>query len=929
MKSDTQLTPMYRQWAAAKRDYPDVLLLFRMGDFYEMFDEDAKIGAEVLGLTLTSRKAHGDSRIAMCGLPHHALDRYLVQLVKKGYRAAICEQVEDPREAKGLVDRKVTRVVSPGTLLEDELLGGDDHNFLLSVAARDERAGIAVVDISTGEFLVTEIDAHRRSSESGNGSMDELLRPAEGRFGLVADEIARLQPAEIVVPPELAEEPAIRGAAERAGGAHITPAVEDGLEFRSPGRQLAEFFGVETLRGFGCEDLAAGQAAAAQALAYLRHNRQDALPHLSGITTYSTAEFMVIDAATRRNLELVRTLREGSKEGSLLALLDRTLTPMGSRLMKQWLLQPLLDVAAIRRRLDAVEALVRDGVMADALVASLRGVRDLERLVNRATAGTANARDLAALAGSIAGLPQVVATLRAGLAQAAAACDLAAAGDEDGPAGPVPPVAEGGPGEADDLLTELCSGIDELTDVADLLGRAIADEPPVTIMEGGIIRDGFSADLDELRDAMLHGREWVAGLQDKARTRTGIDSLKVGFNKVFGYYIEVTRANLHLVPEDFQRKQTLVNAERFITPELKEVEDKILGAEEKSHDLEYRLFVQVRRDVAAEAQRVLGTARALAQIDGLLALARVAVEYDYSKPEVNDGDAIEIRDGRHPVVERAQVAEAFVPNDALLDCEQHELIIITGPNMAGKSTYLRQVALICLMAQVGSFVPARQARLGLVDRIFTRVGASDDLATGQSTFMVEMTEAANILHNATGRSLVILDEIGRGTSTFDGLSIAWAVAEYIVRRIGAKALFATHYHHLNELSQTVPRTRNMRVAVKEHGDEVVFLRKIVDGGTDRSYGIQVARLAGLPKEVIERAKEVLHSLEEEDLSQKVSPTARAAQRVAPTVQLRLFETAPDPIVDEIAGLELDTLTPVEALMKLQELQRAARRREER
>jgi len=888
---------MYRQWAAAKREHPDVLLLFRMGDFYEMFDEDAKVGAEVLGLTLTSRKAFGDERIAMCGLPHHALDRYLVQLVRKGYRAAICEQVEDPREAKGLVDRKVTRVVSPGTLLEDELLGGDDHNFLLSVAANGTRAGIAVVDISTGDFLVTELDAHRELP--GGESLDELLNPGNGRYGIVADEITRLQPAEILAPKDLYEEPAIVAAASRSG-AHLTPVESDDLEFRSPARQLAEFFEVESLRGFGCEDLSAAQAAAAQALKYLQKNRQDALPHLCGIATYSTSEFMVIDAATRRNLELVRTLRDGSREGSLLALLDRTLTPMGSRLLRQWLLQPLLDTDAIQRRLNAVEGLVNDGVMADALVGALRNVRDLERLTNRATAGTANARDLSSLAGSISGLPRVTEALRLGLGAAL---------------------------QSDALLAELLSGIDELQDVAELLQRAIADEPPVTIKEGGIIRDGFSAELDELRDAMLHGREWVAGLQEKARARTGIESLKVGFNKVFGYYIEVTKANQHLVPEDFVRKQTLVGAERFITPELKEMEDKILGAEEKSQDLEYGLFCEVRQAVAAESVRVLSTARALAQVDVLLALARSAVEYGYSKPEVHGGDAIEIRDGRHPVVERAHIGDAFVPNDAILDCRQHELLIITGPNMAGKSTYLRQVALICLMAQVGSFVPAREARLGLVDRIFTRVGASDDLATGQSTFMVEMTEAANILHNATGRSLIILDEIGRGTSTFDGLSIAWAVAEYIVRTIGAKALFATHYHHLNELSQILPRTRNMRVAVKEQGEEIVFLRKIVDGGTDRSYGIQVARLAGLPKAVIERAKEVLHSLEQEDLGQRVAPSPAAAQKVAPTIQLKLFEAAPDPIVEELAKLELDTITPVEALMKLQQLQRAARKRQ--
>ena len=742
----------------------------------------------------------------------------------------------------------------------------------------------------------------------------------------MADEIARLQPAEILVPETLSAEAAVAEAASRAGGAHLTPVAEDDAEFRSPEQQLTEFFGVDSLRGFGCDELPAAQKAAAQALKYLQHNRMDALPHLSGITTYSTEQFMVIDAATRRNLELVRTLREGTREGSLLSLLDRTLTPMGARLLRQWLLQPLLNVEGIQRRLDAVETLVNDGVMADAVHGALRGVRDLERLISRTTAGTANARDLAGLGISIGGLPEVRAALGSAVADNGGRGKDAAPTEEERDNGRRGKDAAPTVASQAQLLTELRDNVDELEDVAQLLEKAIAEDPPATITEGGMIRDGFSAELDELREAMTHGREWIARLQDQERARTGIESLKVGFNRVFGYYIEVTKPNLHLAPETYQRKQTLVNAERFITPELKEVEAKILGAEEKSQDLEHELLCEVRRQVSQQGERVLKTARAIAQIDVLGCLARVAVEFDYAKPEVDESAGIEIKDGRHPVVERTQITEAFVPNDASLDCEREQLLIVTGPNMAGKSTYLRQVALICLLAQMGSFVPARSARLGLVDRIFTRVGASDDLATGQSTFMVEMTEAANILHNATERSLIILDEIGRGTSTFDGLSIAWAVAEHIVNRIGAKTLFATHYHHLNELTETLPRVRNLRIAVKEQGDDIVFLRKIVPGGTDRSYGIQVARLAGLPQETIERAKEVLHSLEQEDLGRSIAPSQEAAQRIAPTVQLKLFEAAPDPIVEEIRELELDTLTPVEALTKLKELQDEARER---
>ena len=903
------LTPMYRQWAAAKREYPDVLLMFRMGDFYEMFGEDAEIGARELELVLTSRAYGKDQRMPMCGAPHHQLERYLSILVQRGYRVAICDQVEDPKKAKGLVRREVTRVISPGTVLEDNLLTGAAPNFLLAIAKSREGYGIAIVDVSTGEFLVTEPVSTLDVAVPTQTQIQTPDSPSPLRAAL--DEITRIGPAEVIAPADLDALDLVRETVTRVLNVPATAIPVDDFEFRSPAQQLCEFFKVDSLRGFGCEDMPAAQAAAALALRYLQSNRLDALPHLTGLTVYSAAQFMMIDPTTRRNLELTRTLRDGDSRGTLLSLLDKTGTPMGSRLLRTWLLQPLLDVAAIRARLEAVDNLVRDTIISEGLRDDLKQVYDLERLVSRAATGTANARDLRALCLSLGRLPSVIATLQAAEAP---------------------------------LLGELRDRLDSLDDIHELLTTSIAEEPPLTITEGGVIRSDFNEELDGYREAAAHGREWIAHLQDQERGRTGIKSLKVGYNNVFGYYIEISRANQELVPDDYLRKQTLVNAERYITPELKEMEGKILGAQEKAQELEYELFCEIRAQVAAQSERVLATARAIAQIDVLCGLARAAMEYGYCKPEVDNSDAIVISEGRHPVVERTQFAEAFVPNDAKLDCDQNQLLVVTGPNMAGKSTYLRQVALITLMAQMGSFVPAKSALIGIADRIFTRVGASDDLATGQSTFMVEMTETANILHNATDRSLVILDEIGRGTSTFDGLSIAWAVAEYLVQQIRAKTLFATHYHHLNELCEILPRVKNLRIAVKEQGEDIIFLRKIIPGGTDRSYGIQVARLAGLPVAVIERAKEVLHSLEQEDLgrdmsavaagtdpsaggrsalqsaTEPVSPRRSSVRHIAPTVQLSLFESTPHPVVEELLKLELDTLTPVEALMILKRLQ---------
>jgi len=887
MLNDAELTPMYRQWAQAKRDYPDVLILFRMGDFYEMFGEDAEIGARLLELTLTSRGIGNSGRIPMCGVPHHAIGRYLRMLVEKGQRAAICEQIEDPKQAKGLVRRKVTRVITPGTLLEDDIIGGSGHNFLVSLARDGGAYGVAAVDVSTGDFLVTQIDElpDHVAPAVTEPTLPETSAPTiDPTLAMTIDEIVRVQPAELLISPELGAEEEIEAALSAALSVPVTIAAEHS-GFTTPTNELQDHFGVTTLMGFGCADKPAAIAAAAQALRYVKSAQLDGMPRLTALTTYSTSDFMIIDGSTRRNLELVTSLRDGGRKATLLDLLDKTQTPMGGRILRSAVLQPLLSVERINERLDAVENFVKNPIMADQLRLSLREIYDLERLATRATAGRANARDLRSLCVSLEQLP----ALRDELATAEA-----------------------------ELLHAIRTRIDTLDDIAELLEKAIVEDPPVLITEGQILKDGYNAELDELRGAASHGRQWIAALQDEQRARTGIKSLKVGFNKVFGYYIEVSKANLGLVPDDYQRKQTLVNAERFITPQLKEHEAKVLGADERSQELEHELFVALREQVADESERIMSSARAVGELDMIASLAEAAVEYAYNRPEIDQSAKLEISDGRHPVVERTLVGDLFVPNDAHLDSEGNRLQIVTGPNMAGKSTYLRQVALIALMAQMGSFVPARSARIGLLDRIFTRVGASDDLATGHSTFMVEMTEAANILQNATDRSLIVLDELGRGTSTYDGMSLAWAVSEYIVREIGAKTLFATHYHHLNELSELEEGAQNLRVAVKEEGDEIVFLRKIIPGGTDRSYGIQVARLAGLPPQVIERAREVLHTLEQEDIS--AGPSRQAAKRVAPTVQLRLFEGVRDPVVQRLAELDIETLSPVEALIKLKQLQ---------
>jgi DNA mismatch repair protein MutS len=862
---------LWTQYSRIKRQYPGVILLHRLGDFYEMFDEDAELASRELELTLTSRDfpKHG-GRKPMAGVPHHAVERYVARLIAKGHRVAICDQMEDPRFAKNLIKRAVTRVVTPGTVLEDSMLEAKRANYLVAAvpAEGEEPAGfgLAVCDISTGEFGVTEITGPAAAART-------------------AEEIARLAPAELL----LAEVTAERWGPGLTQGQPIpvTPLKTESFPRHSPRDLLLRHFGVASLRGFGCEEMPLAIAAAANVLRYLTFSQLSALEHVRSLSTYSISDFMGLDATARRNLELTTSLSEGGRSRSLLSIIDSTCTPMGGRLMRKWLEQPLLEVERINRRLDAVEELAGAALLRGEVREPLSKIADLERLIARCATATANARDLVALKNSLAQMGP----LREALLPAGAP-----------------------------LLTELRDRLDGLEDLVACIAAALVDDPPPALKEGGLIRPGYSAPLDTLRTGKSENNDWIASLEVTERERTGIKSLKVGFNSVFGYYIEVTKPNVAYAPTDYIRKQTTANGERYITPELKEKEALILGAEERIIDMEFRLFSELRESIGKEAPRVLAVAAALAELDVLASFAETAVRNGYTRPVVEDSPAIDIRDGRHPVVEKLGV-ESFIPNDCLLDGEENRLLVITGPNMSGKSTYLRQVALIVLLAQAGSMVPADAARIGIVDRIFTRVGAHDDLASGQSTFMVEMNETASILNNATDRSLIILDEIGRGTSTYDGLSIAWAVAEYL-QRLGSKTLFATHYHHLNDLAERLPGIWNYRAAVKEDGHDIIWLRKIIPGGTDRSYGIQVARLAGLPEEVIRRAREVLDDLEQ-GANGGVPTSDVRVQATTKTLQLALFEAEEHPALTELRKLDVSNMTPVEALTRLYELQRRA------
>lgn len=883
-------TPLMQQYFMARMERPGVLLLMRVGDFYECYGEDAETISQAINITLTKRE-DGGRVIPMAGVPYHAVERYVAKLILQGYRVALMDQVEDPKKAKGLVKRRVTRVMTRGTVFEDALLDSKSNNYLVAAVVGDPVAGLGVADVSTGEFLTTELDGDNRTEK-------------------LIEEICRLEPAEVLVPEgedEIAD--MIRQLSD-APISYYNP--KSSHRSRTAYDVLTRHFGTPSLRGFGCEDYTSGLQAAALVLQYLQETQSSALTHITSLSVYSTREFMTLDSATRRNLELSVSISEGGKGRTLLGVLDTTLTPMGGRLLRRWLEEPLLEVSKINSRLDLVEIFAKDEILRGDVREHLKGINDIERLVSRCCAGLANARDLIGLRDSlfrIAPLRERMKSVSTGHFNSL----LQQLGEYQAPNNPIE-------------VMETPRKPDFAGDMANFIGRSINDDPPTSLREGGLIRPGYSMELDALRSSALEGRNWIATLESKERERTGISSLKVGYNAVFGYFIEVTKANLSKVPEDYIRKQTTANGERYITSSLKEYESKVLGADEKAMDLEYNLFLDIRERISESASNLLSVARAVAIADTLSALAETAVKNQYVRPLVNDDNVIAIKAGRHPVVERIEGAGRFVPNDCLLDCEENQLHIITGPNMSGKSTALRQVALITLMAQVGGFVPADQATIGVVDRIFTRVGAHDELATGQSTFMVEMNETANILNNATQRSLVVLDEIGRGTSTYDGLSIAWAVAEYLTQ-IGCKTLFATHYHYMNDLAKSSPKVKNYRVAVKEQGDHIIWLHKLIPGGTDRSYGIQVARMAGVPTEVIDRAKEILKGLEKNSVRNATGDLLSGMSDIPVSkkkLQLTLFEAEKHPVIESLEGLDISALTPIEALMKLDELQRLIR-----
>ena len=876
----SKLSPMMQHYLQTKKEYPGCILFYRLGDFYEMFFEDAEIVSRELELTLTGKSCGLPERAPMCGVPFHAVDSYLTRLVEKGYKAAICEQVEDPRTAKGMVKREVIRIVTPGTNLDMDSIEEGKNNFIFCILySRQGKSGISVADVTTGEFYMTETEGDRK----------------------VYDEIVRYSPSEIICNESfMLSGLDLTDLQERLGiiintlGAHY-------FDENAAEKIISEHFHVSSLIALGMDDKRAGSTAAGALLKYLYDTQKNSLSNITGISVYASGKYMLLDSSTRRNLELTETMREKKKRGSLLWVLDRTGTAMGARKLHQMIEQPLVDRELIEKRLDAVDMLCQNTVDRDEIREYLQPVYDLERLMTRVSYGTANPRDLIALRGSLS----MFAPIRQVL--------------ED---------FEGG------LLSELRDDMDDFRDLVDLLNRSILDEPPLQVKEGGIIRGGFDADIDRLREAKTQGRQWLMNLEAEDQLRTGIKNLRIKYNKVFGYYFEVTNSFKNMVPSDYMRKQTLVGSERYTSEKLKSLEDTILNADDKLNTLEYDKFCEIRDTVGGQISGIQKAARALAMLDALCSLSLVAERGHYARPSINDKGYIKIKEGRHPVVEKMLQGE-FISNDTVLDGKKNAIAIITGPNMAGKSTYMRQVALICLMAQIGSFVPAASADLCVVDRIFTRVGASDDLGSGQSTFMVEMNEVANILRNATPASLLILDEIGRGTSTYDGLSIAWSVIEHISNKkfLGAKTLFATHYHELTELEGKIDNVSNYCVAVKEKGDDIVFLRKIIKGGADKSYGIQVAKLAGLPDIVIDRAKELLDQLTDSDITEKIQNIeTKAGQSTGKAKKVRhyddvdlgqmsLFETVTDEdVLKELRDIDISNLTPLDALNTLYRLQ---------
>ncbi len=901
------MTPAMRQYYEAKQAYPDTLIFFRMGDFYESFGEDAKTIAKELEITLTARgKNREGEKMPLAGIPYHALDTYLPRLINKGYKVALCEQLEDPKQAKGVVKRGVVRVVTPGTAIDSSMFSDASNNYLMAVAGKEVgksgknteknseknsekemEMGVSFLDISTGEFLTTQF----RDSEN---------------FEKLLSELARMHPAECILPPSLYGNSDL---VDRLKGQTIVQVFAPEISgSEEAGEKLKHHFKVATLEGMGCEKLDFAVSSAWAALEYAQTTQLRDLGHINTLRTYSNSEFMILDSITLKNLEIVKNVRDEGDANSLYRILNCTKTPMGSRTLKKWLLKPLLSVENINLRLDAVEELAADPLLRYDIRKWLSEVRDIERLVGRVVYGNSNARDLIALKKSLDAVPPIRDCLKEKIES--------------------------------ELLKEIAEGLasfSELENLAEMIEKAIVEEPPVSVREGGMIKPGYGAELDELRDIASNSKQWIAAFQQKEKERSGIKSLKVGYNKVFGYYIEITNANSSQVPEDYIRKQTMSNAERFFTPELKEKESLILTANDKSMALEYEIFLKITQALSAHSRELQETAERIGALDVLAVLAEAAGNNNYVRPQLTDDCKILIRDGRHPVVENT-VPGGFVPNDTEMDCKEDQFLLVTGPNMAGKSTYMRQTALIAIMAQAGSFVPASHASIGVIDQVFTRIGAFDDLASGQSTFMVEMVELANILNNASPRSLILLDEIGRGTSTYDGYSIAKAVVEFLHNRgkVGVRALFATHYHQLTALEEKLKRVKNYHIAVKEEGHELVFLRKIVPGATDRSYGIQVARLAGVPEKVIERANEILKELEKENVFEEAEESENGKKKkskaTARYTQMMLFEPGSggrtsaqanrsSPVEATLKKLNLEEMTPIEALNKLHELKR--------
>ena len=859
-----QVSPMMRHYISTKEEYPDSILFYRLGDFYEMFFDDALTVSRELELTLTGKDCGLEERAPMCGVPYHAAALYISRLISKGYKVAICEQTEDPKTAKGMVKRDVIRVVTPGTLVDEEFLDDKTNNYLAVIYMTGNTAGISVSDVSTGEIYTTEVIGK-----------DEVL-----------NELARYSPKEIIVNAEAAK----NVSADIEMRLHIS-ADERGDEFfgGDTAKKVLEQFGKNSLDELQLSDKPYAVNAVSAMLNYLEYAQKASIAYINSLNVYTAAQYMELDAATRRNLEITETMRDKTKKGSLLWVLDRTNTAMGARLLKQWVEKPLINPIEINKRLYSVRELTDNMMLRDELCEVLSGTYDISRIISRLSLSSATPRDMVSLRETLIKLPSLEYTLKS---------------------------------TKSPLLSGMSKNFDLLEDVCDLLKRAIKDNPPVSLKDGDVIREGFNEEIDSLRKARDNGKEWLMEVEKKEREKTGIPKLKIGYNKVFGYYIEVTNSFKEQVPEEYIRKQTLANCERYITQELKELENTILGAAEKIVNIEAYVFEQVRSTIADEIERLKHTANIIAVSDVLCSLAETAFKNHFAMPEISDSGVIEIKDGRHPVVEKMSKNSMFVPNDTLLDCNDNRMMIITGPNMTGKSTYMRQVAVITLMAQIGSFVPAKSARIGVVDRIFTRVGASDDIASGQSTFMLEMNEVSSILKNATKNSLIILDEIGRGTSTFDGLSIAWSVAEYIrnKRKIGAKTLFATHYHELTELEEKLDGVKNYRVAVKKHGDEITFLRKIVRGGTDDSYGIEVAALAGLPSEVISRAKEILKKIENDEIDTAYKTDKKADEQ---TDQIGFTDTTALEITAYLKDIDVTTLTPIEAMNTLYTLVRKA------